>query len=586
MQHLLEEYEANEKKRKLEENRRKIRTVEVQTEPQAKNASSQASLPDPVLVTKITELKAVIKKLEDENRGLRSNPPTLSSKEKLSIVREELLKVHSKTQVDFLLGKQVKNGRWSAEDIIRGLQFRFISRKAYQYVRAQKLLHLPGLSTLRRWVRNFNVEPGILHDSINVLKKARLQSTSANYELVSLSFDEMKLKSVISYNQRDDRFEGPHSQFQCAVIRGLCSPLKQPVFGNFDCPMTKDRLFHLLDSIWAAGYKVKCISSDQGGSNQGLWRELQVSHDNPFFFYEHEGQTHKIYVIPDAPHVIKNLRNHVMGPGGLQLPEKQVLQKSDFADLLAVDNAEYRINHKLSNLHVDCSGSSRQRVYLATQALSNSVSNTIQYLYPNDFDKLEKAKAIKIINDFFDICNSRVIKDPVSTKSAFGIDLPTQTLALKKMEDLMLSTRKMLPNKHDGELEPQTALLPCQKAAIMLCRAIPALYHDLKNEHNVKYLFTSRLNSDVMENLFSRIRSLGGTNDHPNSTQALDRLRILILGQGAHFAVKTASVNCPDEAAEDSFLTAELASSISLKVPAIEETDRTIAEPDFDLEET
>ena len=55
---------------------------------------------------------------------------------------------------------------------------------------------------------NFSVDPGILFDSIDVLQKAKELSKDKNYNLVSLSFDEMRVKKKCSYNARRDCFEG------------------------------------------------------------------------------------------------------------------------------------------------------------------------------------------------------------------------------------------------------------------------------------------------------------------------------------------------------------------------------------------
>ena len=62
---------------------------------------------------------------------------------------------------------------------------------------------------------------------------------------------------------------------------------------------------------------------------------------------------------------------------------------------------------------------------------------------------------------------------------------------------------------------------------------------------------TSRCNQDGLENLFSRIRQLGGPNDHPTPVDALHRIRLLILGQQAQFAVPSAPVPCPKTDIED-----------------------------------
>ena len=72
------------------------------------------------------------------------------------------------------------------------------------------------------------------------------------------------------------------------------------------------------------------------------------------------------------------------------------------------------------------------------------------------------------------------------------------------------------------------------KASIKSTRAI---YHDLiENRDNnpdgeLRFILTSRLNQDVLENLFSRIRALGGDNSHPGPVEFMRRVRVLLLSK-------------------------------------------------------
>lgn len=64
----------------------------------------------------------------------------------------------------------------------------------------------------------------------------------------------------------------------------------------------------------------------------------------------------------------------------------------------------------------------------------------------------------------------------------------------------------------------------------MTTRALPLLFEILQ-PYNVRYILTNRLNQDVLENLFSVIRSKGGLNDKPSPLDALFRLRLVMLGK-------------------------------------------------------
>lgn len=70
------------------------------------------------------------------------------------------------------------------------------------------------------------------------------------------------------------------------------------------------------------------------------------------------------------------------------------------------------------------------------------------------------------------------------------------------------------------------------------------------NEHGLIYFLTSKINQDALENLFSQLRSRGGSNDHPTLSFALYRLRMIILGK--YPGVVSTSSNTSDQPDQES----------------------------------
>lgn len=56
-------------------------------------------------------------------------------------------------------------------------------------------------------------------------------------------------------------------------------------------------------------------------------------------------------------------------------------------------------------------------------------------------------------------------------------------------------------------------------------------------EFDVKYIFTRRLNQDILENFFSYIRLMGGAYDHSIPVQVQNRLKLYILGKHSEHVV-------------------------------------------------
>lgn len=107
---------------------------------------------------------------------------------------------------------------------------------------------------------------------------------------------------------------------------------------------------------------------------------------------------------------------------------------------------------------------------------------------------------------------------------AFEIEMEKQCKVIREMNEFITSMRVCGHNK----------LLPFQKGISLCCQLLLGLFEHLKqmyviNDHPIEYLFTSRLNQDVLENCFSFLRGMGGATDHPNALDIRNRLRWYIL---------------------------------------------------------
>nr|CAH7744568.1 unnamed protein product [Callosobruchus chinensis] len=141
-------------------------------------------------------------------------------------------------------------------------------------------------------------------------------------------------------------------------------------------------------------------------------------------------------------------------------------------------------------------------------------------LMPSNCDWKNAVKLVQIRNDWFDLFNSRVqFEGNCPTKNAFGTNLEQQTKLLNDMTDVMSSVR--VGNHKD--------LIPFQKGNSLWA----TLSHLARIANITKYILTSRLNQDVLENFFSYIRGMGGPNEHPSPMDFKYRLRWYILGKNS-----------------------------------------------------
>lgn len=167
-----------------------------------------------------------------------------------------------------------------------------------------------------------------------------------------------------------------------------------------------------------------------------------------------------------------------------------------------------------------------QRVYLATRAFSNSVATALATRVPG---REEQAVVVSTINKWFDTMNSRAPYDAVTERCAYGITpeiRARQDAALDAMGAVMREAKKVSRKQPLG----RKALLPCQRGVLRCTSSLRGLYSDLQQRHpDLRYVMTSHLTQDCLENLFSQLRAMCGSNTAPNAVEARARMRILLI---------------------------------------------------------
>lgn len=338
---------------------------------------------------------------------------------------------------------------------------------------------LPALSSLRRWASRLDMSQGLLKDILLMMKLAGDDFTAFEKTVV-LQFDEIKIKSVQEYDVSKDQVLGPHNQMQVVQARGLFSKWKQPVFIAFDQKMTKDMLLNITMELHNISYSVVACVSDSGGGNVGLWNQLQVNLENPFF--KHPNTSNSVYTFADAPHLLKLIRNWLLDKG-FQLDGGKKIKKKPLQALITLTNTEVNPCWKISQTHIDYEKTQRQNVKMATQLLSNSVSTAlIRYKPGNDKTMCEDlGQFIGDINKWFDIFNSYVEDGKVPSKSAYGKQyLKMRDDHINKMIFIISSMRAIGKN----------SLQIFQKGMVMSMKSLQLLFKGMKENFDISYIYT------------------------------------------------------------------------------------------------
>lgn len=139
----------------------------------------------------------------------------------------------------------------------------------------------------------------------------------------------------------------------------------------------------------------------------------------------------------------------------------------------------------------------------------------------------------------------------------YGLFLNDQDSLLDKMYNTFLLMR----------CNGKYSLQIFQKALLMHINGMKLLLKIVRG-HGLKYILTSKMNQDSLENLFSQLRTRGGLNDHPSPLNALYRLRMIILGKNP--GVTSNQTNTTDTNNEE-FLLAKTMKKIDLKINYVSE---------------
>ena len=316
----------------------------------------------------------------------------------------------------------------------------FYSSQAYEYVR--NYLHLPHVSTIRKWSASIDCKPGFLTEVIAFLKKAK--DEHPHMEDCVIILDTMAIRKDIVYDPKEQKYVG---FVDCGTLKAECDDtvatetlvfLVSGLTGHWKYPMAyflddhltaqvqaqmiKEAIAHLSD----AGYRVHATICDGSYTNQSTASLLGCSLIPGVLRYSFPHPSHPesvVYLIFDACHGIKNVRNcfadlMVLCHDGQEIRWQFIeeLHKVQTMDNLFIAN-KLKMKHIQFHQH-------KMNVKLAVQTLSSSVADAIDFLREDmklpQFDGSEKTtQFIRIMDQLFDMlnCKSPVgkgLKEPIT----------------------------------------------------------------------------------------------------------------------------------------------------------------------------
>lgn len=225
----------------------------------------------------------------------------------------------------------------------------------------------------------------------------------------------------------------------------------------------------------------------------------------------------RIYTTPDGCHMLKLARNTLASSNITDGDGEEISWK--YIESLVKRQEEEGLHPatKIRKRHVEFQNEKMQ-VSLAAQVLSNSSSaamNTCEF--DHELDEFQGASATakfcKLINDSFDILNSKTKFSKCPTKVA---------ITRENIEELKVKVDSNVRYIENLKIDGQS-ILKCTKRTgflglIIGMKNMISLAEDLFQEDScMEFLLTYKLSQDHLETFFSCIRRMGGFNDNPTT---------------------------------------------------------------------
>lgn len=219
------------------------------------------------------------------------------------------------------------------------------------------------------------------------------------------------------------------------MIKGLFSDWKQPIYAGFDVNMSLKLLNEAMSKVYDAGFEVVATTSDCGGANVGIWSNVDL--ENEITHIPHPTTHRKVFLFADAPYILKLIRNWLID-NGFKLPDGDTITYGSLWNLVCKEQTEISDTFFLKEDHLTCQRSQRHNVAIAAKLLSRKCSIALQRKV-NTPEAKRLAEFIIMVNNWWDVFNSRSPSESQVLKRPYGMNIEDQNEALKEIEEFMKS---------------------------------------------------------------------------------------------------------------------------------------------------
>jgi hypothetical protein len=441
---------------------------------------------------------------------------------------------------------------WSLETVRQAFQIRYICGvQGYEFIRNIGY-PLPSYRTLCDRVQHSSFLPGIQNDVLQWLQ-CKLQPMALQEKDCVLMLDEMAVRRCFEYDKGIRCFVGQVSMdvlnsANCKevtlasnalvfMIRGLTTNWKQVIAyymtsKSVDGSVLWQLIRNIIVELGKCSVNVRAVVCDMGSCNRAMWKVAGVgaSRDGIHNYVQHPFfADQSLFFMADVPHVLKNVRNcmltqDILLPADVvqqcQLPGP-IVSIGHVRKLVALqEKSDLKIAPFVRRQHVEPKQFEKMKVRFAAQLMSHSTASALRFAVGQNLlpkAALTTAWFLELMNSWFDVTNSRSRLQGLHASSSAKLCILHQMLQLAPKLSF------------SGRVNSTCTWKPIQTGILMATKSVIDLHASLVLTGLYRFLLTSRLTQDSLENLFSQIRGRGDS--HPSPVQFRHNLRLISVAQ-------------------------------------------------------
>lgn len=250
-----------------------------------------------------------------------------------------------------------------------------LSRQAYEYLREKFHGNLPHVNTIGHWHlnANFGERSGISKAALLKLEEFASELRSKGMVLyASLCFDEISMRKHLQWRDSDKRFLGfvdigkrpEHNDWPIStqvlvfLLNGVNLEFSIPVAYYFITSLNAEEkktvLLDVIKAITNTGVKIVNLTFDGLSSNFGMCQKLGASFNlaNPKTYFLNPSDASKIFIMLDACHMLKLLRNCI-ATFDLRDGDGRLISWKFFKSLEKFRKDHNLVTHKMNKKHIE-----------------------------------------------------------------------------------------------------------------------------------------------------------------------------------------------------------------------------------------